>query len=295
MRSQGGRDSPTLQGVQPALWASSCLPKQAPEPPRHLPPSPLAKGISRRFVHSWRKTSLSAKGWPDHCPAPAHSPASPPRHRQGDKGPSAWPGEGGLQTAGLGAAGWARADCSEHTQPWPRWGMPDAFDWAWAGRSPQPSGPERTFLLPAPRPGHRCSSCWATKVGGAAPHPRQTEHPCTTGKGKTPRTPETGRCYPMDPPFLLPRPRVSEGLGRVTGAPCTLGCPPLPPTRVVMAAQQRAPWGQLEPVFHPPPSVTQKARGRQAGREGVILDAAPSGGSQSQRGDSATSPNPYFP
>lgn len=76
----------------------SAIPRPLPSPAssrsrnQSLPGAcPQAEGISRRCVHSCRKTSPSAEGWPRAAPPPACSPASPPSASRGE-GPGAPPG-----------------------------------------------------------------------------------------------------------------------------------------------------------------------------------------------------------
>lgn len=126
--------------------------------------------------------------------------------------------------------------------------------------------------------------------------------PCHEGSSSTPLAGEASLCNqarraspPQDDrdqqtlPHRPPRscsPGEQGVPGGVTEPLCTLGCPPLPPAWVVMAARQCTPRGWLAPMFHPSPpvTVTQEAPGRQAWREGVISDAVPYGGFQSHRG-----------
>lgn len=152
--------------------------------------------------------------------------------------------------------------------------------WAWSTAGPlQPSRPDEKAPLVAPTPRHACRSCWARKAPSLS-----GEHPCAPRQGETPRTPEAGRCCLQTPlPFLLPRPRMCRGPGEVTEPPCTLGCPPRPPSRRAVVATWQSTAGVAGAAASPTATGDAGSPG-QAGREGVISDVVPSTGFQSQKG-----------
>lgn len=118
--------------------------------------------------------------------------------------------------------------------------MPDALDWDWgmAGVPPShqnQSGEHLPCLFPGP--GQVGSSCLARRLPqheGRSSAPQADGESLSNHEGRT----LTGCQRPADaaPQTSHSCSLGTRGPGGVPESPCTLGCPPLPTTRVVMAA-----------------------------------------------------------
>lgn len=118
--------------------------------------------------------------------------------------------------------------------------MPDALDWDWGMAGVPPShqiqnGEHLPCLFPGP--GQVGSSCLARRLPqheGRSSAPQADGESLSSHEGRTP----TGCQRPADaaPQTSHSCSLGTRGPGGVPESPCTLGCPPLPTTRVVMAA-----------------------------------------------------------
>lgn len=155
--------------------------------------------------------------------------------------------------------------------------MPNALDWAWGmAGSPCKSEPEGI-------PPHL--HAWGRKAArAAAPHGRQMEHAYTARQGELPQHAKTQQALPPGfPHSCSPRAKVNVGTSGVRELHWMLGCPALPPHSGCHGSPAVRTAG-VAGAGVSPTSASDAASPRQTGREGAILDTAPSGGFQSQRG-----------